>query len=177
MNAVNTGSWNDLDSSSFPDAGENVVYTIVVTNEGTVTLHNVQVSDTSGEVSCDKAQPMASLDVGASFGCSAFQQVWRSNTVLLFFFPFPFIVLKNDIGITLRCFTFEFHATCSNFSWRVTIYSALDLFLGGKTTRKSTPTDWRDRALWCSLVRRWKWGWAHWEILPALIGLMTIQRT
>ena len=36
--AVETGVWVDSDSSTFPDKGEVVDYTIVVANEGTVTL-------------------------------------------------------------------------------------------------------------------------------------------
>lgn len=59
-------------SDESPDAGETIVYTIVVTNEGTVTLVNVEAISTSGNVNCgDVAQPVAMLHVGASYECTA----------------------------------------------------------------------------------------------------------
>lgn len=74
-----TGEWADSDSNpnGLPDAGEKVDYTIVVTNEGTVTLKNVEAKSASGSVICtdDVSQPVAELGVGDSYGCTASREV------------------------------------------------------------------------------------------------------
>lgn len=71
----------DSSSNDIPDAGEEIVYTIVVTNEGTVTLKNVEATSTSGKVTCDNfAQPVAVLDVGASYECTASHLVRAART-------------------------------------------------------------------------------------------------
>ena len=73
---METGEWVDSDWSGLPDAGEAVTYTILVGNAGTVTLENVEVTDTSGVVTCDDmVQPVASLVVGGSYECTASRQV------------------------------------------------------------------------------------------------------
>ena len=65
-----------------PDAGETVDYTIVVTNNGTVTLKDVQATSlTSGVVSCtddlgqDLQQPVAYLGVGEWYTCTGSHSV------------------------------------------------------------------------------------------------------
>lgn len=73
--AVETGWWTDSDDSDYPDAGEEMSYAIVVANEGTVTLLDVNVADTSGDVLCDETVPLAVLKVGSSFHCTASRQV------------------------------------------------------------------------------------------------------
>ena len=73
--SVGTRLWTDNDSSGFPDVGEVVESTIVVLNTGTVTLRNVEVTDTSGVVICDEMQPVASLHVGGFLKCASSQQV------------------------------------------------------------------------------------------------------
>lgn len=66
-----------------PDAGEEIVYTIIVTNEGTVTLTNVEAASTSGDVTCDDvAQPMAVLAVGASYECTVSHLVRAARIVV-----------------------------------------------------------------------------------------------
>lgn len=76
--AVNTGAWTTgTDSSNVRRAGDKIVYTVVTTNNGTATLKGVEVTDTSGDVSCAENQPVAELDVGDSFTCLAFHQVSR----------------------------------------------------------------------------------------------------
>lgn len=72
---ANTGSWTDSDSSKFPDAGEEITCTIVVANEGTVTLKDVEVTDTSGDVSCKETQPVKGLGVGESYQCTTSHEV------------------------------------------------------------------------------------------------------
>lgn len=72
MSTAYTGELMDSGSDDLPYAGEEIVYTIVVTNEGTVTLENVEATSTSGDVSCDDvAQPVAMLGVGESYECTA----------------------------------------------------------------------------------------------------------
>lgn len=54
------------------DIGGYVHYTIVVTNSGNVTLHDVQVFDDNATITgCSPASPAATLLVGASITCSA----------------------------------------------------------------------------------------------------------
>lgn len=77
--AGETGRWVDADLSGYPDAGEFVSYTVVVNNTGTVTLKNVEVTDTSGVASCTRSQPVASLGVGGSYECTASLQVRHSH--------------------------------------------------------------------------------------------------
>lgn len=72
VSLVYTGEWMDSSFDDLPDAGEEIVYTIVVTNEGTLTLNNVEATSTSGIVTCDDvAQPVPVFAVGASFECTA----------------------------------------------------------------------------------------------------------
>lgn len=75
--AVYEGEWVDSDSNDLPDAGEDVVYTIVIANEGTVTLKDVEARSASGSVICtdDVAQPVAELRVGESYECTASREV------------------------------------------------------------------------------------------------------
>lgn len=66
--------WADSDDSDYPDAGKVMSYTIAVSNEGTVTLREVQVTGTGG-ILCDETMPLAVLEVGDSFHCTASRQV------------------------------------------------------------------------------------------------------
>lgn len=76
---VYTGEWvdSDSDANDLPDAGEEVAYTITVTNEGTVTLKNVVASSTGGSIVCaeDVAQPVAELGVDQSYECTTSVEV------------------------------------------------------------------------------------------------------
>ena len=80
----------DSDSSpnGRPDAGETIHYTIVVTNNGTVTLKNVEATSlTSGPVSCTDhlgrtlSQPVADLGVLEWYKCAGSHSVraWRGR--------------------------------------------------------------------------------------------------
>jgi uncharacterized repeat protein (TIGR01451 family) len=58
--------------SLFDEVGQVLHYTIVVTNVGNVTLHNVVVTDPLvSDLDCEPDLPVASLAVGASFTCTA----------------------------------------------------------------------------------------------------------
>lgn len=72
--AVEVGSWTDSDSSGFPDEGEHIIYTIAVTNEGTVTLRNIQLTDTSGDVTCEDTASSTLLGWGGAYECTASRQ-------------------------------------------------------------------------------------------------------
>ena len=72
-----TEKWDDSNSNRMPDADETFDYTIVVTNNGTVTLKDVEATSlTSGDVSCTADlgqhtdQPVADLGVGESYKCT-----------------------------------------------------------------------------------------------------------
>lgn len=72
--------WVDSDDDNLPDAGETADYTIVVTNEGTVTLTDVNAVSTRGSVVCtdgdgDLAQPVATLSAGHSYTCTTSLEV------------------------------------------------------------------------------------------------------
>lgn len=73
--AVETGSWMNSTVVEFPDAGKEMYYTINVTNEGTVTLRDVDVTDAKGDISCDETLPVPVLGVGGSFQCETVRQV------------------------------------------------------------------------------------------------------
>lgn len=73
--AVNEGEWADANSDGYPDAQETVLYTITVTNAGTVTLKGVEVVSTSGTVSCLDSQPVAVLAAGDWYECLASHKV------------------------------------------------------------------------------------------------------
>src|SRR6185295_10007998 len=63
---------------SYDAVGDVIHYTIVATNDGNVTLHNVTVTDPNATgLSCTPATPAAALAPGASMNCTA------SHTVVL----------------------------------------------------------------------------------------------
>ena len=77
-----TGKWVDSNLNGRPDADEKIDFTIVVTNNGTVTLKDVEATSlTSGEVSCTDdleqtlRQPVADLDVRVSYKCTGSHSV------------------------------------------------------------------------------------------------------
>lgn len=78
--AVNTGVWTENNPSNVRRAGDEIVYTIVTTNSGTVTLEGLEVTDSSGEVSCNRGQPLASLDVEDSHTCRVSHKVSMFTT-------------------------------------------------------------------------------------------------
>lgn len=79
--ADNYGVWTDVDFDNVPDAGETIVYTITVKNNGMVTLQDVEVVGTSGAVNCiNDLQPVPVLAVGDSYECATSHQV-RAATV------------------------------------------------------------------------------------------------
>jgi len=72
-----TGEWVNPDMKEFPGAGDEIAYTVVVTNEGTVTLENVQATSPGDAFICDDDvhQPVAVLEVGGSYRCTESRQV------------------------------------------------------------------------------------------------------
>ena len=91
FSTVYTGEWVDKDMSGLPDAGEEIAYTIVVTNLGTVTLTNVETTSQGDEVTCDGVdQPVAVLGVGDTHRCKAYHLV-RSAVVMA--------VIKTMVGL------------------------------------------------------------------------------
>jgi len=77
---VYTGEWvnpNPHMKNEFPGAGEEIAYTVVVTNEGTVTLENVEAASPGDAFICDDdvEQPVAVLGVGGSYRCTESRQV------------------------------------------------------------------------------------------------------
>ena len=60
--------------------GDKIQYIIVTTNTGDVTLHDVTVSDDNALItSCDKANPLAELAVGATITCQAYHTVTKAD--------------------------------------------------------------------------------------------------
>lgn len=79
--SVESGKWRDEDSNGRHDAGEYVYYSIIVANEGTVTLSAVEIADTSGSVICSMPDS-GLLEQGAHSECNAFRQVrYRQSCV------------------------------------------------------------------------------------------------
>lgn len=72
---LDTGSWTASATSGFPNSGEAFESTILVTNEGTVTLIQVHVNDADGVITCDEEQPVAELGVGESYQCAHSHEV------------------------------------------------------------------------------------------------------
>jgi uncharacterized repeat protein (TIGR01451 family) len=61
----------DATETGFDSTGDVIHYTIVVTNTGNVTLHNVDVTDAQvGNLVCTPAEPAADLAPGASISCT-----------------------------------------------------------------------------------------------------------
>jgi uncharacterized repeat protein (TIGR01451 family) len=66
--------------AGFTEVGQVLHYTIVVTNVGNVTLHNVVVTDPLvSDLDCEPDLPVASLAVGASFTCTATYTIVESD--------------------------------------------------------------------------------------------------
>lgn len=72
--AVQNGMWEDADSNGRPDAGEFVSCDITVANKGTVTLHIIEVMDTSGGTSCTTPDS-GLLAQGESYVCTTLRKV------------------------------------------------------------------------------------------------------
>lgn len=75
--------WVDQDSSTYSDQGEDVLYRIVVSNDGTVTLQDIVLTDTSGYVFYSDAVPSEFLDVGQWYECMAIRKV-RGRVFVLY---------------------------------------------------------------------------------------------
>jgi len=70
---VNGGQWVDNNGDGDSDAGEHVVYQLLVENVGTVTLDSINLTDeavTSEGVTCDPSIPDY-LSPGQAFDCRA----------------------------------------------------------------------------------------------------------
>ena len=69
--------------NEFPDVSQEIAYTIVVTNLGTVTLANVRATSPGGAFICDGVdQPVAVLGVGDSYRCTESRQVGVAVSLL-----------------------------------------------------------------------------------------------
>lgn len=72
---VATGLWEDADFSGFAHAGEKRDITRVVTNEGTVTLKDVEVTEADSSPACSETQPVDTLGAGESYECTSVYEV------------------------------------------------------------------------------------------------------
>ena len=76
FSTVYTGEWVNPDMNEFPDVSQEIAYTVVVTNLGTVTLANVRATSPGGAFICDGVdQPVVVLGVGDSYRCTESRQV------------------------------------------------------------------------------------------------------
>ncbi|HXG25853.1 MAG TPA: hypothetical protein VNL94_03255, partial [Candidatus Binatia bacterium] len=70
----------------YDEVGDVIHYTIVVTNTGNVTLHDVVVTDPEiSDLDCEPDLPVASLAPGASFTCTATHTIVQEDLDLGFF--------------------------------------------------------------------------------------------
>jgi len=70
----------DATESGFSKLGDVIHYTIVVTNTGNVTLHNVDVTDSQvGNLVCTPAEPVADLAPGAQISCTASHTIVQAD--------------------------------------------------------------------------------------------------
>ena len=66
--------------ANYDSVGDVIHYTIVATNDGNVTLHNVTVTDPNvSNLSCTPATPVADLAPGASITCTATHTVTQAD--------------------------------------------------------------------------------------------------
>jgi uncharacterized repeat protein (TIGR01451 family) len=66
--------------STYDSVGDVISYTIVATNDGNVTLHNVLVTDVQvSDLACLPSNPVASLAPGASINCTASHTVTQAD--------------------------------------------------------------------------------------------------
>ena len=66
--------------ANYDAVGDVIHYTIVATNDGNVTLHNVTVTDPNvSNLSCTPATPVANLAPGASINCTATHTVTQAD--------------------------------------------------------------------------------------------------
>lgn len=103
---VQTGSLMDAGLSVYPVAGQMMSYTIVVTNAGTSTLAEVEVTG-SGALSCNQTQPVEYMDVESSYKCWILRQVCppltriciclRSQRHLVSGLPLCLVILLSDM--------------------------------------------------------------------------------
>lgn len=83
---MNGGNWVDTNGDGDADAGEHVVYQLLVVNVGTVTLDSIVLTDgsvTSEGVSCEPAIP-DSLMPWESFTCHSTYTVSETCTCWIF---------------------------------------------------------------------------------------------
>lgn len=71
--AVEAGVWVESDSGTIPDLGED--YIVTVSNRGTVTPQNTQLSDTSGVVTGENTMPSTLLASGETQHCTVSRKV------------------------------------------------------------------------------------------------------
>jgi uncharacterized repeat protein (TIGR01451 family) len=77
----------DVAEVEFTDVGQVLHYTIVVTNVGNVTLHDVVVTDAQvSDLVCTPATPIANLAVGDSFTCTATHTTTQEDLDAGFYF-------------------------------------------------------------------------------------------
>ena len=89
--------------SGFSHLGDVIHYTIVATNTGQVTLHNVDVTDAQvSDLSCSPSTPVANLAPGASITCSASHTITQADLDAGHFFN-QACVDDGDGGAAQQC--------------------------------------------------------------------------
>src|SRR4051794_26765413 len=70
----------DATTASYSAAGQTINYTILATNTGTSTLHNVTITDANAVLgTCTPAIPVASLAPGGTISCAASHVVTQAE--------------------------------------------------------------------------------------------------
>lgn len=77
-----SGTWRDNDGSGWAEDGESVAYIVTITNNGTVTLGTLTVTDGVEELTCDG--PTAGLlGQNEQFECRSARQVCKRPQMLV----------------------------------------------------------------------------------------------
>src|SRR5207244_2115674 len=72
---------DNLNPAHYDHVGQGVTYTLVATNTGNVTLHNVSISDAPALVnfSCNPALPVATMAPGVSVTCTGTHSITQAE--------------------------------------------------------------------------------------------------